>query len=234
MIMKKQSNDKVFQLAISLFAQIPPDKKHLKELFEHYSFDPEQLAALAYEVAQNCFCEYHDAVDESVTEVSLGHMHSDHLLNNLQFLLDNGLDPNVYVGEFDDNAMWTLEYADAPNVGASAMRLLLEHGFDPNYILPSERESIFESAHFAVSYDSYTHEYFHRVQCWWVLMAYGGRCRDGTLPLTMLNGTSVEILRYFENYDYTIESLPQEPGYYGCWIMHIFNTTSNEEVARYG
>ena len=43
-----------------------------------------------------------------------------------------------------------------------------------------------------------------------------------------------EYNKEFEQYDYDIEPLPQEPGKYGCWIMHIFNIHTQEEVARYG
>ena len=45
---------------------------------------------------------------------------------------------------------------------------------------------------------------------------------------------TVEIFKEFEQFDYEIEPLPQEPGKYGCWIMHIFNIHTREEVARYG
>ena len=34
-------------------------------------------------------------------------------------------------------------------------------------------------------------------------------------------------------YDYEIEPLPKEPGKYGCWIMHIYNIETREEVAVY-
>ena len=65
-------------------------------------------------------------------------------------------------------------------------------------------------------------------------MAYGACWRDGEIPITMLGKQSVEIFKEFEQFDYEIEPLPQEPGKYGCWIMHIFNIHTLEEVARYG
>jgi hypothetical protein len=37
----------------------------------------------------------------------------------------------------------------------------------------------------------------------------------------MLGNNSVEIFKNYELYDYEIEPLSQEPGKYGCRIMHI-------------
>ena len=121
-----------------------------------------------------------------------------------------------------------------PNVAASVLQLLLEHGGNPNHILSDDNETIFEYLDFMVSYDSYMHRFFHIVQCWLVCMAYGACWQDNhKIPLTMLGGHTVEIFRDFRLYDYEIEYLPQEPGKFGCWIMHIFNTETGEEVARF-
>jgi len=43
----------------------------------------------------------------------------------------------------------------------------------------------------------------------------------------------VDIFKDIEQCDYEIEPLPQNPGKYGSWIMHIFNKETNEEVAVY-
>lgn len=231
---KQPGNAEICQNLISMFAQIPPDWQNLEKIFRQYSFTKEQLAEIAISLSEDCFCEYRDAVDEKIENVTPDHLHSNYLLNSLQMLLDNGLDPNVYIGKYEENVMWELQYVDAPNIAAAAMRLMLENGADPNRIVPSEKESIFQYIDFKVSYDSYTHEDFFTVQCWLVLMAYGGCWSNGEIPLTMLNGNDVEIFKEFENFDYWLETLPKEPGHYGCWIMHIFDTRTKEEVARYG
>ena len=230
---RQKCDENTFQKLTSLFAQIPPDRQAITHIFRRHSFTQEQLSQLAVDLAEDCFREHYDALDVKVQEVTPEHMHSNHLIESLKQLLQFGLDPNLSVGEYEDNVMWDLQYVDAPNVGASAMRLLLENGADPNLILPSEGESVFDDLAFKVSYDCYSHEYFFMVQCWLVLMAFGGCWRDGSIPLTMLNGHQVGIFKEFEYYDYKIEMLPQEPGYYGCWIMHIFDTRTGEEVARY-
>lgn len=229
--MKLQSDADTCKHLIRLFSEIPPDRKKIEDVFSQYTFSKEQFAEIAVALAQDCFVEYSDALDKRVPDVTPDHMNSNHLLESLQQLLNHGLDPNICVGEDADNVMWYLQFVDTPNIGASAMRLLLENGADPNLKLPPEEESVFDWLDFDVSYDHYT--YVYTVQCWLVLMAYGGCWENGNIPLTMLNGNKVDIFKNFEHYDYSIEPLPQEPGYYGCWIMHIFDIRTREEVARY-
>ena len=217
--------------AKKLFASIPPKWEEIKAILSASGFTSEDLARIAIDLTDNCFCEYRDALSEDIAEVSLESLHSGYLLDSLQLLVDYGLDPNTIVG--DENAMWNTQWIDAPNVGASALRLLLENGGNPNHILPTESETLFEAVAFDVSYDEYTHEWLHKVQCWLVLMAYGGEFRGGGIPITMLGNNEVKTFKSFEDFDYTIEPLPQVVGKYGCWIMHIFRVDSHEEVARY-
>lgn len=214
------------------FEEQPSDLAKIRALLISGDPSKEDLAELAISFTGDCFCEYHDALDPEIESVTIENMHSNYIIEAIQLLLEFGLDPNTI---FDnDNVLWCAMWIDAPNVAASVMRLLLENGADPNHFIPAEHETLFEFIAFKVSYDEYTHDYFHTVQCWLVLMAYGACWRDGGIPITMLGKHSVEIFKEFEQYDYKIEPLPQEPGKYGCWIMHIFNIHTQEEVARYG
>ena len=215
-----------------LFEQSPSDLDKVRKLLALRKFEEDELAELAVAFTDNCFCEYHDALDPEIDSVTIANMHSNYVVDAIRLLLEFGLDPNIIVN--DDNVMWNAMWIDAPNVAASVMRLLLENGGNPNHLIPAEHETLFEYIAFKVSYDEYTHEYFHTVQCWLLLMAYGACWRDGNIPITMLGEKTVDIFKDFELYDYEIEPLPQEPGKYGCWIMHIYNIATHEEVARYG
>ena len=215
-----------------LFDQGSSSLDEIRKLLSLREFTKDELAELAVNFTDACFFEYHDALCPEVESVTIENMHSNYVIDAIKMLLEFGLDPNTI---FDnDNVMWCTMWITAPNVAASLMRLLLENGGDPNHFMPSEYETLFEYIAFKVSYDEYTHEYFHTVQCWLVLMAYGACWRDGGIPIAMLGKHSVEIFKNFEQYDYEIEPLPPEPGKYGCWIMHIFNIHTREEVARYG
>ena len=215
-----------------IFKQEPSNLDEIKKLLSLREFTKDELAELAVAFTDECFSEYYDALEPEVDSVTIENMHSNYVVKAIEVLLEFGLDPNTI---FDnDNVLWCAMWIDAPNVAATVMRMLLENGGDPNHFIPAEHETLFEYIAFKVSYDEYTRDYFHTVQCWLVLMAYGACWRDGGIPITMLGKHSVEIFKEFEQYDYEIEPLPPEPGKYGCWIMHIFNIHTQEEVARYG
>lgn len=214
-----------------IFEQEPYNLVKIRELLNSRDFTIEELAELAVTFTDKCFGEYSDALDPEVESVSIENMHSNYVLQAIKMLLEFGLDPNTIFD--DDNVLWNAMWIDAPNVAASVMRLLLENGGDPNHFIPAERETLFEYIHFKVSYDEYTHDYLHTVQCWLLLMAYGACWKDGSVPIAMLGENKIDIFKNFEHFDYYISPLPQEPGKYGCWIMHIYNTETKEEVAVY-
>ena len=222
---------KLIEVIKKKFNDDPSDLDGIRSLLDRRNLTAEELAELAADFTEKCFGEYHDALDPEIESVFIENMHSNYIINAIGLLLDFGLDPNTIVD--DENAMWNTMWIDAPNVAASVMKLLLEKGGDPNHRIRAEEESLFEFIAFKVSYDEYTYEYFYTVQCWLVLMAYGGCWRNGEIPITMLGENSVEIFKDIEKFDYEIEPLPQEPGKYGCWTMHIFNKETNEEVAVY-
>ncbi|MBQ2677265.1 MAG: hypothetical protein IJF54_07710 [Clostridia bacterium] len=215
-----------------IFWQTPSDLKKIRRLLMMRKFTKDELAELAVGFVGNCFGEYRDALNPEFKFITIENMHSNYVVEAIDLLLEFGLDPNTIV--HDENVLWNTKWIDAPNVAASVMRLLLENGGDPNHFIPAEFETLFENITYKVSRDEQENDYLYTVRCWLLLMAYGGCWRIGKIPITMLNGKSVEIFKEFELYDYGIEYLPQESGKYGYWILHIFNIKTKEEVARYG
>lgn len=214
-----------------LFSQIPPDWHGIDNLLQRVAFSSEELAVMAVHVASDCFCEYRDTLADAAGAVAADALHSHYLVQSLRVLLSHGLDPNTVCDDCE-NVLWDIQYVDAPGVAAAAMRLLLENGGNPNHAFQEEPETLFEHVDFAVSYDAYTHDYLHVVQCLLLLMAYGGRLRNGTVPITMLGGHDVRIFKDVERFSYTIEQ-PQEQGVCNCRIMHIYDTETGMEAARY-
>jgi len=209
------------------FNSNPSDLDGLKELLLVRKFTEYELAELAVDFTGNCFCEYQDYISQK----SFNNMNSNYIVEAIELLLELGLDPNLIVG--DENVMWNTMWIDAPNIAATVLKQLLENGGNPNHSIPGEVETLFEYIAFKVSYDEYTHDYYHTVQCWLILMAYGGCWNNGKIPITMLGENTVDIFKEFHKYDYEIETLPQKPGKYGCWRMHIYNIETREEVAVY-
>ncbi len=148
----------------------------------------------------------------------------------ISLLIEFGLDPNLIVNY--ENPIWSARFIDAPNIGASVLRLLLENGGDPNHFYPSDNITIFDYIYGNVCLDELDFDYDHTVQYWLVLMAFGGRDSNGNLPLVMLNGNSVEIFKNFELYDFWLEAPLQGSNQKAHWIMHIYHVDTKEEVAR--
>ena len=191
------------------FGGNPPDWEKIREELAAETFSEIDLAELANDVTEGSSGEY--------------------TYTALEILLENGLNPNACIDE--ENAMWNTQWIEEPNVGACSLRLLLEHGGDPNLCPPGEVETLFEFIQAKVSEDVDENDYLRTVQCWWVLLAYGGCRRDGTVPIVMLDGREVGIFRDFERFYFTIERT--DPKNTHAWRMHIFNRETGEEVARY-
>lgn len=160
-------------------------------------------------------------------------MHSNYIVDAIKLLLQFGLNPNIVID--DENVMWKAQYMDTPNVAPAVLQLLLEYGGSPNHFIETEQETLFEYLDFKVSYDSYTHEYRHVVQCWLLLMAYGAKRRNNanSPPIKMLGNYPITIFKDYQAFDYIIEPHHNQLNNGECWTMHIFNVNTKEEVAVY-
>lgn len=207
---------------------IPPDLATAKTLLLDGRLTREELAAVAVEVTEDCFLECYSPWRSKKSKCKAG-MHSYYILDTLRLLLDHGLDSNVITD--DENVMWNVQYIDAPNVGAAALRLLLEHGGDPN-LEPYHSLACFEDTDIALYYGYTDSREVCVIQSLCVLAAYGGRCRNGHLPLIMLNGYNVDIFKKFEDYEYIWEKNPYCSNH-GRRMIRIYEKDTGEEVARY-
>ena len=216
-----------FNLVTALSA-IPPDWDTAKALLVKGQISREDLAAVAVEVTEDCFLECYSPWRSKKSRCKAD-MHSCYILETLRLLLEHGLDPNVIAD--DENVMWNVLYIDAPNVGATAMRLLLELGGNPNLKLYNSL-GCFEDTDIALYYGDTDSLEVCVIQSLCVMAAYGGRCKNGYLPIIMLNGYNVDIFKKFEDYEYIWEKNPY------CsnrrkWMIHIYKKDTGEEVARY-
>lgn len=218
---------------LQVLRTIPPDIQTIDRLLSGNNLTKEELASLANEAVGNCFCELRDTVDSEgyglnpeFRGLHIDGLHSNYLEQILRCLLRHGYDPNISVD--GENAFWDLKYVDAPNIGACCMRLLLENGADPNLAIVGEPGTLFENVNYDVDFEKASHWYYNTVQCWLVLMAYGGHFHDGSIPVKMLHGNHVEIFKKIESFDYSIEDLPNNR-----WRMNIYNTKTGEKVAQY-
>lgn len=204
-----------------LLSEVPPKWNQIRNIMDSNTLTKEDLATLAISLADDCFCEYTDALDPEIKGLDADNMCSDYLIEGLSLLLEYGLDPNIVVNE--DNVMWNLQWVYAPNVGAGALRLLLENGGDPNHEQSSWGGRLFQNIDYEIDEDVGEVSWYAVIQMWLVLIAYGGYRIEGILPITMKNGNSVEIFKNFENYYFEKNE-----------VLQIFDKETGEEVAYYG
>lgn len=209
----------------ALFRETPPDWEAVEQCLLRSSFTPKELAEIAYELSFDCIGETMGG------QGKMTQLHGPYLPQSLQLLLDHGMDPNGLSADNDDNMLWNLQYVDAPDAGAASMRLLLENGADPNHVCTGDPETLFESVDACVTIDMHYDMLLpSAVQCWMVLMAYGGKLKNGREPLELLNGFDTHCFIHFEDYRYELvyppESRSQEPD------LLIYDRISGEMVAR--
>ncbi|MBQ7039670.1 MAG: hypothetical protein IJN39_03795 [Clostridia bacterium] len=211
---------------IECFKAVPAKLDRMQEILSTRQLTKEELAEMAIECTDLCFGEYKDALSPELENFGVDDMSSNYIADAVKMLIEAGLDSNITIN--DENALWNTIWIDAPGIGANVLRLMLESGGNPNHYLPGERETLFEYTAFSFFYDMD----FHRFQCFIVLMAYGGCYKNGEIPITMLNGNAVDIFKNFEKYDCSTERI-KIPGGRDNLLVHIFNTDTGEEVAKY-
>lgn len=146
-----------------------------------------------------------------------------------ELFLKYGLLPNLIIQEDHDelNIMNEIRHIQNEDVAPTIMRMLMEHGGDPNLFI--DGGSIFEDLDYFVVFDVVELDnkliFDVEFKVWLVLMGYGGYIKDHECPVQMKNGYSIEIFKNFEEFDYRIEFIPKD------WFMHIYRKDNGEEVA---
>lgn len=209
--------------------ELPCDLSKVRRLLATTQYTSSDLMRTAVQfVDWECFCESRDFVEDKGRKAQAGELHTHYLYQVLELFLEFGLDPNESTD--NSNIMSCLGYVDNDYDGANCLRLLLEHGGDPNLVV--EGESIFDYLMFRVNYDlgEYDIDYWDSlVHQWFVLLGFGGRwSSSGKIPVEMKNGHSIEELRMHEQIAYFLEPWPDKPE---CWTMHIVRKETGEEIA---
>ena len=165
--------------------ELPPNLEEISRLIseEDYSKDDISLVgALFIDGAQS-----EDDGGTPLTEYFPIEPHVPYLYEILQLLLEKGLDPNaVYDGI---SIMQCLLYVSTPYVAADCLALLLENGGDPGLEVDGWR--LFDDLDFDVIFDAFNQEdrvcYDALVHCWFVMLGFGGRLRDGSIPVDVFD-----------------------------------------------
>lgn len=207
-------------------------KREFSEKLSHAN-TPYLLACLAEEVIE-------DALDKKDGAVL------DAFVEQISQLLDAGLDPNVKVEE--TSCIYCLQYGDTDR-HLDAAKMIFERCGLPS-VTDDEGLTFFNYIRSKLDYNYYDCEYI--VKLYLLCCAYTqeetyirfsenlcaemfdpSRCytsaSDDNTPISL----STKIFKDIHRFDFCVEMLPQEKGYYGCWRLHIFDKESKIEIATY-
>ena len=142
---------------------------------------------------------------------------------------------------FTINIMNELQYVSTPYVAADTLALLLENGGNTELEIDGMR--IMDDIDFDVIFDAFNQEirsnYDSLVHCWFVMLGYGARLRDGSLPVDLfdvydeeyIRKTPFDISKLKEHRTYTF-GISNVPSRGENWSLHIFDKRTFHEVAR--
>ena len=159
-----------------------------------------------------------------------------------QEMLDRGMNPNQLVTEELPNEDPEENYYHTPLISvtrygedssaAESLKLLLEHGGDPNTVHSFEGsgefdENVFEfyvMDEFVNGPDSDRGTFYGLLLC----AAYGGKCLNGYAPFTMLTDAPISIFKDFDRYWYEYE---QHENYSST--LYVVEKETGRRVAKY-
>lgn len=218
---------------------LPCDLTKIRSMLESNRYTPTELMHTALQFAEHAnFYNFHEFINENGRKPQKGELPIHYLHDLLALFLEFGLDPNGFDQE-GENIMFFLGYIEYENNDgyhtADCMRLLMEHGGDPD--LEVDETGILATHSSRLCYyiqhtdeieGSDEYDFDGMAHLCFVMMGYSGPDADGSYIVEMKNGHRIEELRMHEQFTYTIETFPEENG---RWIMHIIHKETGEEVA---
>jgi hypothetical protein len=247
--MKLTDYDAQIKELTAVLTATPPDLALARRLLDEWKLPSPALSAVACEIVnRHCFYEYSDAIQmrewvdtecyalDANGEIVEERLVSYYLPDILELLLDFGMNPNdIIVGELTEtNLIDIMQYVAYKDRAAYCVRLLMEHGGDPN--LAVDGETVLEDVDFNVIFDIDNGESrppCQPIQVWITLIGFGGRLKDGRLPVTMTDGYSPEIFREYEKFRWEIEWVTPTKKRTDHWIIHIYEIATDIEVAQF-
>ena len=78
-------NMSIIEKLKKLLSEVPPKWNQIRNIMDSNTLTKEDLATLAISLADDCFCEYTDALDPEIKGLDADNMCSDYLIEGLFF-----------------------------------------------------------------------------------------------------------------------------------------------------
>ena len=197
---------------LKLCARTDIDLYAIESYIQQHALDGVEITRVALQLLDQYQFEVDDYIWENGKEPHPEELVSTNWVALFDLFLRCGLQPNLVLQDDEHRACWNvmddLRFAANGDIAPSIMRMMMEHGGDPN--LEISDETLFEAFDFDIWFDMVEMQemmwkFDIEFKIWLVLISYGGGGLDENRPLDMQNGYRVEDLRMFENFDYELD-----------------------------
>ena len=218
----------IIEQLVLLCSRVDIDFHAVGEFIKVHELCGYEVSRVAIKLADRYCLEYGQCRYELGREPEDTCFVSDNFVQLFELFLKYGMNPNFIVLDGSPvNVMSELYFNDNGTVGADTVRLLFEHGGNPN--LRVDGESITSMVDFdfiwAVANQDEKRIINSKFHFWLVCMGYGGTKMDGQIPVVMKGDLKPEIFRQHELFDYRVKRKEKD------WKLQVVYKESGEEVA---
>ena len=220
---------KKIEKLVEMLKQIPPDLSKIETDLRENLYSREELMLALCEYADGCFLDFRDYTEYNGKEAEMGELSSDYMYEICELFIKYGLNVNdVVEGKYGStNIMNSVRWTYNPRTSAKTFKLLLENKADIN--LHIDGDSFFRETDFDLIFDiteNMTEITNILFEIWLMMVGYGGRLKNGKIPVILYDGYQVKDLKKYENF--TFDIIREE----NDWHMNIIDKRSNKIIGK--
>ena len=226
------------------FLSLPPDFDAIRKNLADWELPSEVLSRIVCEIVdEKCRWECMKMwdTDDGCLEYKLqdscdaiaNELVTFYLPEIITILLDYGMNPNdIDLGSgYPRNIMELLQHVQYKDYAARCVKLLLEHGGDPNLDVDEGPICAICEGDVIFNVIEGQHLLEFEIPYWFVLMGFGGLAVDNQIPVDMIGDYKLEIFKDYDKYDYRIEFREKGDEKADYWTLYIYEKDTGIDVA---
>lgn len=213
-----------------MFFAMPPKLSEIDAFLQKNELSQEDFVDIAVEIIDSIEFDYVDFIQDNNRKPGNGEIHVLYLYSLMELLLKHGMDPNAVVK--GNNVMAQITFVRGGYIAADIMRLFMEYDGKANLML--EYETLFDMVDFDVYYmplefdeEELPEAFLYITHIWLVLLGYGGCFKDGTVPIEMCDGYTIDIFKEHEKFEVGYKADENNK-----WSMSVYEKATGKIVAR--